>query len=608
PASPETPDLDGAWSTFLDGFGHDVPTDSQQLAKLLTHAIEQFAEEGDLALAVECTDHIIGVTGLAAPLRIGVCNKPPQRNALGSQIDALKKRVKAGDRVIVVRTSAFPASGKAFQAIEKLGALKVEISEADVGIIQAYGEFIRSREADEDTLSWRRKRRILHDLSTLQQLFPPKAEETSPPTPAVSSASASPPPAPTPSPRGESSPPGTLYIGRERSVAEGSVTLEAEALKRHSAFLGGSGSGKTTAVLNLVEQLLLQGISAVLIDRKGDLCSYAQEEAWQPRGDGRDAERQRLREAIDIALFTPGDPRGAHLPLPIAPPMDAQTSDFEREQAATQAAAALCNMMDVSKAKGAQFQAVLKQAILVLQGRPGDQGISLEAIIDLIALPDPALVEALGHLDANLKALKNDLATVQLSKGQLLAQGDPFDVAGLFGVGQRRPRLTIISTKFLADLNDTFFWLTQFLISVNRHFSANPSSHLQAVMLFDEADMYLPAVGKPSTKEPLEDLLKRARSMGLGLMLATQSPGDLDYKSRDQIATWLLGRIREENALKKIAPLVSGSKATLEQIANQTVGQFVFTQEGHHRPIQVNPSLIRAEQVDEAEILRLARG
>ena len=87
-----------------------------------------------------------------------------------------------------------------------------------------------------------------------------------------------------------------------------------------------------------------------------------------------------------------------------------------------------------------------------------------------------------------------------------------------------------------------------------------PSPTLQAVLFLDEADQYLPATSKPPTKGPLESLLKRGRSAGLGVMLATQSPGDLDYKGRDNLRAWLVGRVQErgghrqaEAAVRRVA-------------------------------------------------------
>ena len=126
----------------------------------------------------------------------------------------------------------------------------------------------------------------------------------------------------------------------------------------------------------------------------------------------------------------------------------------------------------------------------------------------------------------------------------------------LLGLGRYardgRTRLSIIYTGFLGDNENILFWVSQFLSEALRFCQRNPNDELQAVVMFDEADLYIPANAKPATAEPLQSLLKRARSAGLGMMLATQSPGDLDYKSRDQITSWFIGRVREDTALRKL--------------------------------------------------------
>src|ERR1700677_186970 len=92
-----------------------------------------------------------------------------------------------------------------------------------------------------------------------------------------------------------------------------------------------------------------------------------------------------------------------------------------------------------------------------------------------------------------------------------------------------------------------------------RGISRSPAADgsLQAAILFDEADLYLPAVRQPATKEPMEQRLKRARSGGLGLLRATHSPGDLDYKCRDNIRTWLVGQVKEANSIAKMKPMLN---------------------------------------------------
>ncbi|MFY2562761.1 AAA family ATPase, partial [Corallococcus terminator] len=114
---------------------------------------------------------------------------------------------------------------------------------------------------------------------------------------------------------------GPLGIGASEGLLTQPITLEPSELTRHSAFLGGSGSGKTTLALNILEQLLLRGIPVILVDRKGDLATYARPESWnEPLEDAVLRERRRLlREHVDVALYTPGRSDGRPLAIPIVP-------------------------------------------------------------------------------------------------------------------------------------------------------------------------------------------------------------------------------------------------------------------------------------------------
>ena len=99
--------------------------------------------------------------------------------------------------------------------------------------------------------------------------------------------------------------------------------------------------------------------------------------------------------------------------------------------------------------------------------------------------------------------------------------------------------------------------------------------------MFDEADLYLPAVRQPPTKEPMENLLRRARSAGLGLLLATQSPGDFDYKCRDNIRTWFVGQVKEANSLAKMKPMLSECRVDVAaRLPGQSTGQFHLIRDG----------------------------
>ncbi len=170
--------------------------------------------------------------------------------------------------------------------------------------------------------------------------------------------------------------------------------------------------------------------------------------------------------------------------------------------------------------------------------------------------------------------------------------------------------LTVISTKFLGDQNKIQFWVMQLLLEISRWASKHPSSTLQAVLFFDEADIYLPAIGKPATKEPMEDLLKRARSAGIGLLLASQNPGDFDYKCRDNIQTWLVGRIQEKTSLSKMRPMFNDFSA-LEiesNLSGQETGEFHLLCQKKVDTLKADRSLMETVQLSESEILKLAKG
>ena len=151
------------------------------------------------------------------------------------------------------------------------------------------------------------------------------------------------------------------------------------------------------------------------------------------------------------------------------------------------------------------------------------------------------------------------------------------------------------------------FWTAQFLLEMGRFAAKRPSPALQGVVLFDEADLYLPATGKPVTKEPMENALRRWRSAGLGVLLASQSPGDFDYKCRENVRNWFIGRVKEDTALNKMRPMLKEAKTDIAaKLPGLEAGQFFVVREGQVESLAAARSLVSAEQLPEAELLRLA--
>ncbi|MFY0527159.1 helicase HerA domain-containing protein [Archangium gephyra] len=652
----KTLELDQAWNDFRSSYNTSPPEEDAQLAELLVWALEACADEVETGQRFEArlSGEVIHVevSPGGAKLHVALCNKGTQRGGLANQIEQARKDAGRDRTPIVVRTSDFPSNPKTNTAAElgKLlskGGRRAVLEDSDSRTLLALREFREQHESRPDFAQWVRTNRLLtqlkplRDILGLEQLRSPQPElaravtpaplPTPPSTPAAAStpqatrpepqtpkpaaASGAPPApkpvAPPPAPARKREP---LRIGETDSLLREPVLLVPDELARHSAFLGGSGSGKTTLALNVIEQLLLQGIPAILVDRKGDLAGYASESFWtRPIEDARRAERRALlHERLDVALFTPGHPHGRPLGIPIVPEGLAALSDYERQQATRHAAEALAGMLDYRQnPRDKSCRTLLAQAIDQFV-QLTQEGVTLERLVRFIGDKDPRLVNAAGRLDTKLfDKLADDLDRLRIDAKHLMgSEAERLDLDLLLGRGVHaktgRTRLSIISTKFLGDTNSVLFWVSQLLIETGRWLNRNPAHSLQAVLMFDEADLYLPAMRQPSTKQPMENLLKRARSAGLGLMLATQSPGDFDYKCRDTIRSWFIGKVKEKVSLDKMKPMLSEARVDATKIPGQSPGEFHFARDGRVDRVKAEPSALATEQLSDDELLQLA--
>lgn len=412
---------------------------------------------------------------------------------------------------------------------------------------------------------------------------------------------------------------GSIFAGRELVGRRRPVTLNTSVMKRHAAVLGGSGSGKTTLALSLIEQLLGRGIPAILIDRKGDLCSYANPEVWRADDDEhaeRRAQREKLADAIDVAVYTPGRASGRPISITLLPNGINELPEHEQQLLANLSAAALGDMLHLKNSATHQKQSGTLSVALRILGSRYSREVTLADLICLLEDEDPELTDLTQRMDPSGKLRRDLVAQLDSLRHRNAALfeggGETMSMERFLGLGpharEGRTRLSIIYTGFLGDNENILFWVSQFLSEALRFCQRNPNDELQAVVMFDEADLYIPANAKPATAEPLQSLLKRARSAGLGLMLATQSPGDLDYKSRDQITSWFIGRVREDTALRKLKAAFQ-SESGLDPAAvlpHQTVGEFHLVQEGFVRAMKAQRSLILADQVPFDRIEQLA--
>lgn len=651
PPPPPSLDIEQAWNDFRSKQSMPLLDDDEELASLLAWAIRACSDEVGTGhhfeaeaegcfIPVECH----GVDNSVDRLLIEVCNRSAKGGGLARQLDQLIERTRDDSKPItpvVVRSTEFPSDPRTM-VVKQLGKFltsggrRAVVEDSDWRVMLAMREFRAQFERDPTFATWLSRSRPLSNLYSIQTILrldalnkvvsrPHAATETSPTSPVNAPAGRSitaleeigSEPTSGVGLEGASPNTGPIHLGVAADFRGGVVQLDPEELTRHAAFLGGTGSGKTTVALNIVEQMLLRGVPAVLVDRKGDLCGYAREAfRTAPVDDPALSERrQRLRERVDVAVFTPGGPHGRPMSIAIAPAGLGRMGSIERGQVARYAAAALGGMMNYRAAAADQAkQVILAKALETLAQLRPDQAITIGPLLDYIASRDSTLVNAIGYLEPrHIERLVSDLEVVRLGRGDLLsAAGEPLTAESLLGLEEHatpgKTRLSIVSTRFLGANPDVQFWVSQLLVELARWAGRAPSSALQALLMFDEADLYLPATSKPPTKEPMENLLKRARSAGLGLLLATQSPGDFDYKGRDNIRAWFLGKITQGTAIDKMRPMLSECRGDIAaKLPGQETGQFQFVRDGAAISLRAGRSALATEQLPEEEILRLAR-
>ena len=399
---------------------------------------------------------------------------------------------------------------------------------------------------------------------------------------------------------------GLFYLGREYDLAGGKpletpVLYDSRDLVTHAVCVGMTGSGKTGLCIGLLEEALIDGVPVIAIDPKGDLgnmlltfpgLSAAEFRPWidqdEARRDGitpdgfaeaeaakwakglaewgQDGQRiQRLRAAADFAIYTPGSRAG--LPVSVlssfAAPAPSLRNDTElmSERASNTATSVLA--LAGSNAEPRSREHTLLAALFTrawLEGRDLD----LPALIHLVQAPP---FDKLGVLDLESFFPKKDRFDLALRLNSILAapgfeqwfEGAPLDPAALLWTAEGRPRASIFSLAHLGDAERMFFvslLLNQILGWMRLQ---TGTSSLRAIVYMDEIFGFFPPTANPPSKQPLLTMLKQARAFGVGVVLATQNPVDLDYKGLANTGTWFIGRMQTERDKARLLDGLAGA-------------------------------------------------
>lgn len=403
---------------------------------------------------------------------------------------------------------------------------------------------------------------------------------------------------------------GVFYLGRPYDLAAkqakpGLLLYDSKDLVTHAVCVGMTGSGKTGLCLALLEEAAIDNIPAIIIDPKGDLgnlmltfpslkgedfqpwineddarkkgvssIDYAKAQAeWWTKGlagwqqDG--ARIQRLRDAADIALYTPGSNAG--LPVSILKSFAAPTADVRedmellRERIST-TVTSLLGLLGIEADPIQSREHILLSTILD-QTWKNEDDLDLAALIQAIQSPP---VSKIGVMDVESFFPSKDRFALAMKLNNLLAapgfqawlEGEALDIQQLLYTSSGKPRLAIFSIAHLNDAERMFFVTLLLSQIVGWMRAQSGTTSLRALVYMDEIFGYFPPVANPPSKLPLMTLLKQARAFGLGVVLATQNPVDLDYKGLANTGTWFIGRLQTERDKARVLEGLEGASTS----------------------------------------------
>jgi hypothetical protein len=399
---------------------------------------------------------------------------------------------------------------------------------------------------------------------------------------------------------------GLLYLGRELDPATGKTSpapllFKNKDLTTHGMIIGMTGSGKTGLGIGLIEEAIMDNVPSLIIDPKGDMANLLltfpdlTPSDFLPWLDPSEAEKKgvgveqlaadtaatwkkglaswdqgperiaALRGRMGVDIYTPG---ASVAPVSVlgsfAAPAPEAVADIDTVNGmVTTTVTSLLALINIAGDPLQSREHLLLSSIFLHHWRLG-QDLSLEGLIGAIVSPPFAKI---GVFPLETFYPQAQRMTLAMNFNTLLAgptfaawtQGPPLDIQRLLYGDDGKPRTTIFSLAHLGE-GERMFFVTMLL---NRTIGwlrrQEGSSSLKALLYMDEIFGYFPPTAEPPSKKPMLLLLKQARAYGLGVVLATQNPVDLDYKGLSNIGTWFVGRLQTRGDQDRVVSGIAGA-------------------------------------------------
>lgn len=392
---------------------------------------------------------------------------------------------------------------------------------------------------------------------------------------------------PEPTPRGPTAerniPLGLRY---DRGTTGAPVNLAADLLPRHIAILAGSGSGKTVLLRRIVEEAVLLGIPAIVLDTNNDLARLG--DLWpKPPGGWTEEDSTKARsysQNVDVIIWTPGRNAGRPMSLALLPDFAGLGNDEdERAQAIEMARATLAPFIGARGASAPLKEGVLADALRTFAKEGGGH---LDRLIETLS----DLPEAVSEIDGapKLAASMANLLRAAIATNPLLqSRGAPLDPEVLFGTGSGKARISVINFSGLASDEARQSFVNQLQMSLFTWIKRNPSPTGRLFVL-DEAQNFAPSMKTTPCKETTLALTAQARKYGLGMIFATQTPTGIDNKIVSNCTTHFYGRMSSPTTIAATRGLIEAKGGGgSEDVARLSRGEFYFSTEAVARPIRI---------------------
>jgi hypothetical protein len=397
---------------------------------------------------------------------------------------------------------------------------------------------------------------------------------------------------------------GKLYDMPSQQLRDDIVLYDSKDLNTHAVIIGMTGSGKTGLGIALLEEALIDNIPVIAIDPKGDLPNLLlnfpqlQPDDFRPWINEQDAlnagltpdqfaakqatlwrnglaqwdqdpERiARLKAAADTTVYTPGSSAG--LPVSVlrnfSPPSESimEEKDLLRERIQSTVTALLA-LLGIEADPITSREHILVSNIIESTWAKG-AGLDLVAMIRAIQSPP---FERIGIMDLESFYPSKDRFQLAMRLNNLLAapgfeawlEGEPININRMLYTEAGKPRASIFTISHLSD-SERMFFVAVLLNEILSWMRSQPgTTSLRAILYMDEIFGYFPPVKNPPSKTPLLTLLKQARAFGLGVVLSTQNPVDLDYKGLSNTGTWFIGRLQTDRDKQRVLEGLEGAAA-----------------------------------------------